>query len=92
MVFGSSFHKHLQRVEGVLHRIHVSGMKLKPEKCTLFQKNVTLLGYIVSSEGILPNPDNISKILQWSRPTTAKVRQLLKMDSFYRKFIKDFAK
>lgn len=38
VVFGSSFQEHLQRVEEVLHRIHDSGMKLKPQKCNLFQK------------------------------------------------------
>ena len=93
VVFGSSFQEHLQRVEEVLHRIHDSGMKLKPEKCNLFQKKVTFLGHVVSSEGILPNPDNITKILQWPRPTTVtEVIQLLGMGSYYRKFIKNFAK
>lgn len=61
VVFGSSFQEHLQRVEEVLERIHGSGMKLKPEKCNLFQTKVTFLGHVVSSEGILPNPDNILK-------------------------------
>ena len=93
VVFGSSFQEHLQRVVEVLDRIHDSGMKLKPEKCNLFQTQVTFLGHVVSSEGILPNPDNISKILHWPRPTTVtEVRQLLGMGSYYRKFIKDFAK
>ena len=92
-MFGSSFQEHLQRVGEVLDRIHDSGMKLKPEKCNLFQTQVTFLGHVVSSEGILPNPDNISKILHWPRPTTVtEVRQLLGMGSYYRKFIKDFAK
>lgn len=68
-------------------------MKLKPDKCDLFQAHVTFLGYVVSAEGVLPNPDNISKILQWPRPkTVTQVRQLLGMGSYYRKFIKDFAK
>lgn len=47
---------------------------------------------IVSPQGILPNHDNISKILQWPRPTTVtKVRQLLGMGSYDRKFLKGFA-
>lgn len=61
-------------------------MKLKPEKCNLFQKKVTFFGIVVSSEGILPNPDNISKI------TVTEVRQLLGMGSYYRKFIIYIAK
>lgn len=92
VVFGSSFAEHLQRVQEVLKRIQDSGMKLKPNKCNRFQKQVTFLGRIVSPQGILPNPDNISKILQWPRPTTVtEFRQLIGMGSYYRKFIKGFA-
>lgn len=43
-------------------------------------------GIVVSSEGILPKPDNISKI------TVTEVRQLLGMGSYYRKFIIYIAK
>ena len=92
VVFGSSFQEHLQRVKDVLTKIRESGMKLKPEKCNLFQTSVTFLGHVVSAEGVLPNPDNIAKILQWPRPSTVtEVRQLIGMGSYYRKFIKGFA-
>ena len=46
-----------------------------------------------SGDGVLPCPDNVAKILQWQQPTTVtEMRQFLGTDSYYRKFIHDYAK
>ena len=61
VVFGKTFDEHLQRVEEVLDRIKAAGLKLKPEKCQLFHREVDFLGHLVSADGIKPNPHNIAK-------------------------------
>ncbi|MCG8044298.1 MAG: ribonuclease H family protein, partial [Candidatus Thiodiazotropha endolucinida] len=87
-----NFEEHMNRVEEVLERIKAAGLKLKPGKCTLLQKEVLFLGHIVSGDGVKPNPINISKILSWPKPKTAKqVKQLVAMGSYYRRYVKDFA-
>ena len=61
------------------------------KKCQLFQEEVTFLGLIVNKDGIKPNPENVSKILEWSIPcNVTEVRQILVMATYYRKFVKDF--
>lgn len=58
----------------------------------MFQQEVTFLGHIVNKDGIKPNPENVSKILEWSIPcNVTEVRQILVMASYYRKFVKDFS-
>lgn len=64
IVFGSNFQEHLKRVKEVLERIRKAGLKLKPNKCQLFQKEVSFLGHVINKNGITPNPDNIAKIDQ----------------------------
>lgn len=92
IVFGSNFQEHLNRVKEVLERIRKAGLKLKPNKCQLFQKEVSFLGHVINKNGITPNPDNIAKIIDWPIPKTpTEVRQIIGMVSYYRKFIKDFA-
>ena len=92
VVFGSTFDEHLQRVEEVLNRIRTAGLKLKPEKCQLFQKEVDFLGHLVSAEGLRPNPHNIAKVEQWPTPTNVTdVRRILGLGNYYRRFVKNYS-
>ena len=93
IVYGSDFNQHLRRVDQVLNRIKEAGLKLKPDKCHMLQTEVVFLGHVVSKEGFRPNPVNTSKITEWPRPVNSKqVKQFVATGSFYRRFVKDFAK
>ncbi|MCG7875456.1 MAG: reverse transcriptase family protein, partial [Candidatus Thiodiazotropha endolucinida] len=92
IVFGRNFEEHMRRVEEVFERIKAAGLKLKPGKCTMLQREVVFLGHVVSGEGVKPSPVNISKIITWPKPKTAKqVKQFVAMGSYYRRYVKDFA-
>lgn len=93
IIFGSTFAEHISRLDEVLNRIKKAGLKLKPEKCNLLQVEVVFLGHVVSKKGVRPDPNNIAKILQWPVPSNAKqVKQFVATGSYYRRFVKDFAK
>ena len=92
IVFGRDFDQHVQRVEEVLSKIQAAGLKLKPEKSHLLQKEVLFLGHVVSGAGVKPSPVNIAKIVDWPKPKTARqIKQFVAMGSYYRHYIKDFA-
>lgn len=92
IVYGATFEEHISRVDEVLDRVERAGLKLKPKKCILLQKEVIFLGHVVSQNGVRPDPTNISKILQWPTPQNPKqVRQFVATGSYYRKFVKGFA-
>ena len=93
IVYGSDLNQHVKRVEQVLERIKAAGLKLKPEKCHMLRTKVVFLGHVVSKDGVLPDPTNVMKIADWPRPTTQKqVKQFVATGSFYRRFVRDFAK
>lgn len=76
IAFGRYFKEHMRRIEDVLDRKKTAGLKLKPEKCELLQKEVCFLGHVINEKGILPNPDNVTKVLSCSVPKSATdVRQ-----------------
>lgn len=57
IVFGKNFENALGNLHFVFGKLRDSGLKLKPKKCSLFQEEVTYLGYLVSEKGIQDDPE-----------------------------------
>ena len=93
VIHSPSFEQHLEDLEQCFQRLQVAGLKLKPSKCYLFQKEIKYLGHIISEKGIRTDPDKCSAVENWEVPTnTHELRQILGFFSYYRRFMKDFAK
>ena len=92
IVFGRSFDEHTKRLEVVLQRFREARLKLKPSKCHILQERVVFLGHVITKEGVLPNPANVEKLVNWPTPVNVSdVRAILGMGSYYRRFVKDFS-
>ena len=88
-----SIHQGIERLDHVLSRLQNANLKLKPSKCILFQDKVKFLGHVVSQDGILTDPDKITAVQTWPIPRNSKeLKSFLGLCSYYRKFVKDFAK
>ena len=92
IVYGMTFVQVMNRLARVFDRIRKAGLKLKPKKCTFFQKQTLYLGHVVAEEGVSCDPEKIEKVKTWPRPRNGK--QALGFAGFcnyYNRFIKNFS-
>ena len=92
VVVGDSFENHLYNLVGVLKRLREAGLKVKPSKCSLCQKEVRYIGHVVSAEGISTDPTKVEAICNWPTPTCKQeIQRFLGLANYYRRFIKNFS-
>ncbi|MCO5604833.1 hypothetical protein L7F22_059007 [Adiantum nelumboides] len=63
---------HCQRVEKGLQRLYQYGGQLNPDKCHVAEKEVVLLGHVISQEGIKVDPSRVQAILDLPPPNSAR--------------------
>ena len=95
IVFSATFEEHLTNLKTVLQRLEQNGMKLKPSKCHLFQREVRYLGRLVSESGYRADPKETAALqgLKTKTPqTVGDLRKILGLTGYYRRYLKDYAK
>jgi hypothetical protein len=91
LVLGWDFEGHLANLKAVLVRFSEYGLKLKPKKCELFQKEVEFLGRVVGPRGVHIGPGYVKDIEDWPRPKNKKeVERFLGFTNYHRAFIKEY--
>jgi len=92
IIFSSTFEQHIERLQMVFDRLVAADLKLKPSKCSLFQRKVKFLRSIVSGEGIEPDPEKVQAVADWPCPQNlTEVRAFMALASYYRRHIHSFA-
>ena len=88
--FSGTPKEHLHRLESVFEKLKEAGLKLGPSKCKFLCQEIRYLGHMISSKGIAVDPDKLECVRNW--PVSKTVKEVVGFASFYRRFIKDFAK
>ncbi|GFW65638.1 retrovirus-related Pol polyprotein from transposon 17.6 [Trichonephila clavipes] len=91
IVFSETFEDHLIRLRLVLKCLQEAGLKLNSKKCLFAAQEVKILGHLVSSNGLRPDPDKIKAVRNFPTPKNIHdIRSFLGLCSYFRRFIKGF--
>ncbi|GFW58334.1 retrovirus-related Pol polyprotein from transposon 297 [Trichonephila clavipes] len=91
IVFSETFEDHLIRLRLVLKCLQEAGLKLNLKKCLFAAQEVKILGHLVSSNGVRPDPDKVKAVKNFPTPKNIHdIRSLLGLCSYFRRFIKGF--
>jgi hypothetical protein len=92
LVFSETFEDHLKHLSEVFDRLRSAGLTLKPSKCFFARKEVPYLGFILSKDGLQPDPGKVKVVEGHPVPNSkTQVRSFLGICNYYRKFIRHFA-
>ena len=93
LVFSPTVESHIEHLKLVLGKLEGAGLKLNIKKCKFCIEQVVFLGYNISNKGISTIKEKTKAIVEWEKPTNLKeLRSFLGVCSYYRRFIKGFAK
>lgn len=92
IIYSSDKQQHAEDLTTILRALNAAGFQIKPQKCEFFKTSVSYLGHVISSDGILPDPEKYKTITNWPKPKTMKdVQSFLGLVNYYRRFVRKFA-
>ena len=93
IVSSKTFKGQIDHLSKVFPKLTKAGLKLKFKKWVFFQHETSFQGHRVSKEGIKPDPAKIGAVKDIPSPrTVTELRSFLGLTSYYRKYVKDYAK
>lgn len=95
LCYAKTFDEHVEGVCKVLQALQRHGVKLRPEKCELFRREVRYVGRLVSAQGVRIDPkdlDAVRSLASRTPQTVGDVRKLTGFLGYYRSYIQDFSR
>jgi hypothetical protein len=93
LIFSKDPAEHRKHVTQVLEKLRSAGLQADIKKNEFSVIRTKFLGYIISINGIAVDPDKMSAITSWERPTKVKkLQSFLEFCNFYRLFIENYSR
>src|SRR3954463_3136943 len=93
LIYSKSEEEHAEHLKTMLQVLKERKLYAKLSKCEFWLKEVSILGHVISGDGIVVDPMKVEVVSQWETPKNAsEIRSFLGLAGYYRKFIEGFSK
>lgn len=92
LIYSPDLNSHKAHIKEVLSKLLNNHLFVKAAKCEFHITQISLLGYIISVQGVPMDKDKVSAVTTWPTPITIKELQcFLGFTNFYRRSIRGFS-
>ena len=92
LIYSENKEEHEQHLHHDLEILRKSQLYAKKRKCTFFVDKVAYLGFVVSKDGLSPDPAKVESVVSWPIPrNVSEVRGFLGLTGWCRVFVKNYA-
>lgn len=93
IIVSESFDEHITALRRAYEKLKSANLTVNMAKCCFCRPSLKYLGYIVDKFGLRTDPEKVDCIANYQLPVKLReLRRFLGMTSYYRRFIKNFAK
>ena len=92
VVYSQTYEEHLHHLDETLSLLSKAGFRLNHQKCFFATQEFKFLGFRITTEGVLPDPEKVAAIKDMPRPRNVReVRRFLGCSGFFRRHVPKYS-